>query len=211
MKLIHFSDHIELRELHQFRCDKSNEPSGALWVSDESAKESWSRFCVEYDYRPAKLVYSHRVQLHENARNLHIGDPRQFDEFENQYGVLNGLTVTRTGPIRCIDWCQVAERYDSVIISPYQPDKAGKAFTDSHNWYTTWEVASGVVLSPNAVKRIMPSVPSYLVFSCEICGEPTCLRRPDGQTWCSRCSEPERLRLLAKDLARRVRNRFNRG
>ena len=148
------------------------------------------------------------VLLRESARNLHINNSEEFDEFEANFGVLPGADGNGIGPTRCIDWCQVAEAYDSVIVSPYQQNKAGQAFTESHNWYTNWEVASGVILAPDAVDQIMPTRPSNLVFSCEICGNLTCSRRDDQKIWCRHCSEPERRRSLAREMARRIRDRW---
>ena len=208
MILVHFSDHPHLMPLRRFDCDVSHEPRNALWVSDESAIRSWSTFCADLDYRPSRLVYRYLVLLRESPRNLYITNSVEFDEFEANFGVLPGADENGVGPIRCIDWCQVAEHYDSVIVSPYQQSKAGKAFTESQNWYATWDVASGVILAPEAVNRITPAAPSNLVFSCEICGNLTFSRRDDQKIWCRDCSKPERLRSLAKVAAQRIGDRL---
>ena len=43
------------------------------------------------------------VLLRESARNLHINNSEEFDEFEANFGVLPGADGNGIGPTRCID------------------------------------------------------------------------------------------------------------
>ena len=84
----------------------------------------------------------------------------------------------------------MAKHYDSVLISPYQADKAGDRiddFTDPRNWYAYWDAASGAILSQRAVERIYPAAPTNCVFTCEEYDRETCLLTDEGRYVCGRC------------------------
>lgn len=186
--IIHFSASSTLDEIRTFDCNASHKPQGALWVSDESAELPWSRFCFHHDYEPKRLAYKTVIVLQDTPRNLHIAHPDQFDRFEETFGIPaypNGIKV-----IGAIDWCAVAKHYDSVLISPYQPDKASDRiddFTERRNWYSFWDAASGTILSPQAVERIYPATSTNWVFACEVCGRETCLLTKERRYLCDRC------------------------
>ena len=186
--IIHFSASGAIDAIRTFDCGESNKPQGALWVSDESAKMSWSRFCFRKDYEPKRLLYKSVIVLKDTPRNLHIACPDQFDRFEATFGIPaypDGIRV-----IQAIDWCAVAKHYDLVLISPYQPDKACDRLddlTDRRNWYAYWDAASGAILSPRAVERIYPAIPTHWVFTCEECDRETCMLTEEGRYVCSRC------------------------
>ena len=193
MFLVHFSGRKHLGPIKAFECDTANKPQGALWVSDETADQPWSKLCFAYDNRPDRLIYRHTIVLSASARNLSITNSEQFDEFEGAFGT--GVCVDGRKLVRNIDWCEVAKRYDAVIISPYQPQKAGKpidSFSEKRTWYDLWDVASGVILSPEAVELVYPAVLTNWVFNCQACQKPTCWPKGEGSYICKDCDDMSR-------------------
>ena len=52
-----------------------------------------------------------------------------------------------------IDWPSVAETYTGIEICPY---RRSQRMRDDARWYYTWDVASGCVWDPAAVREIVP-------------------------------------------------------
>jgi len=149
MRFIHFSN-TPITKLRNSRQNKqySLKPRG-LWISDED-DYGWKEWCsIHAPNCLGKEVYS--VELHNNAKLLWLKTLEDIDAFTYVY--------KRTGEpwdslqlMIPIDWYTVAQEYDGIIITPYQP-KRYWAFNGAA-WYSPWDVASGCIWKASAIKRI---------------------------------------------------------
>ena len=113
-------------------------PAG-LWYACGGAWLDW--VLAEMPQWLADYNYVYTLQLNP-ARMRMIRTARDFAEFEEDY---------HTG--YNIDWHQVAQRYTGVEICPYQ---WSRRMAIGSEWYYTWDVASGCIWNPAAVRAITP-------------------------------------------------------
>lgn len=155
MRLVHFSSEpflgpVEPRtqEAQSGRFDK---PWG-LWISDED-EYGWGAWCRESEF--GDLTHATLVTLADEANVLVITNAEEFLAFEKEFGFTHYADMPRW-PGRdqhpdAIRWHEVAEKYDGILITPYQWD-----MRHSSMWYYTWDCASGCIWHPRAVARIEP-------------------------------------------------------
>lgn len=116
-----------------------SKPSG-LWYA---CGDEWLRWVLNEmpdwleGYKYAYALYPDTTDM------LVIRTPDQFDQFTRQYGGLD----------KGIAWDRVASRYTGIEICPYQWDRR---MGYGSSWYYTWDVASGCIWDPAAVRQIEP-------------------------------------------------------
>lgn len=115
-----------------------------LWVS---VGTSWAEWCLAEQFATDSLNVVHRVVLASRAAILRLSSATALDAFTERYGTWRTYTALRT----CceINWPRIAERYDGIIIAPYQWERR-----HSLSWYYGWDVASGCIWHPRAVASI---------------------------------------------------------
>jgi hypothetical protein len=126
----------------------SDKPRG-LWVSVDGP-DDWPSYCADNMNRA--LTYRYKIVLKKSARLLHLSTRKQLLGFERKYSTSDGLTS-----MPAIAWSRVAERYQGIIIAPYQ----WSARMDLM-WYYTWDCASGCIWDVSVIHRVefKPAAPS---------------------------------------------------
>jgi hypothetical protein len=105
-----------------------------LWVSVDG-KDDWPSWCESECFHPERLTYRYRVTLTSMDHVLHLQTIPDILKFQNRYAVPDGLT-----DIPAINWYQVKEIYQGIVIAPYQ-----WALRNELMWYYTWDCASGCI------------------------------------------------------------------
>ena len=80
------------------------------------------------------------------SRMLVVKSETSLDAFARAFG--------KKGPLASgweVDWPAVARRYDGIEICPYFWDRRY-----TYTWYSTWDVASGCIWRPRAVRQVFP-------------------------------------------------------
>lgn len=126
--------------------DPDWKPRG-LWVStdDEEGWDAWARQTWGDDGRDGACT---RVHLDPAANVLWIADAAALAAFDRVFGeeLLPGESYTRL-----IRWRTVADRWQGVVIVPYQ-----RAMRWEILWYYGWDCASGCIWDPAAIARLEP-------------------------------------------------------
>ena len=109
-----------------------------LWVSVDGP-DDWTEWCAAESFGIGSFPY--RVTLRCDHRLLVISSLDEFDEFQKAFGRATYL-ARHCG----IAWAEVAERYQGIIIAPYQWARRYSAF-----WYYGWDCASGCIWDVSAI------------------------------------------------------------
>jgi len=113
-------------------------PEG-LWVSVEGA-DDWRTWCEAENYALDCFEFTHEITLSHAARILRLTSEEEVRSFgrnhaNEQYGN--------------IDWKPIAEKYQGIIITPYQ-----WTCRFSEQWYYTWDCASGCIWDASAIVKV---------------------------------------------------------
>ena len=120
---------------------------GGLWYACGNEWLSWLQY--EMPHWIGKYIYA--IELNED-KVLKITNVEEFEEFERTYKASEREDPYRAfsgGGIGYIDWPKVAGEYGGVEICPYMSSKRM-----SSDWYYPWDVASGCIWDPSAVKGL---------------------------------------------------------
>jgi len=145
LTLSHFTNAqtIELRSVSQ---GTGMKPRG-LWVSADG-EDDWPTWCKAEGYRLDRLVNRFVVTLSDEANILHLTTVREVLEFSNEYMDQNEPEWLRGWRI---DWPKLAEKYQGIIIAPYQ---WALRSDDRTRWYWGWDVASGCIWDASAIQSV---------------------------------------------------------
>lgn len=150
MRFIHHSNtHIAgIRDRRQQEI-YSTKPKG-FWISDEDANYGWSDFCRES--APEYLgELSYDVELNKNANILWLRTPEDIDAFTYCYRKSINDVFNDPEYAIAIDWHQLAQEYDGLIITPYQwTRRLGHPCV----WYYGWDCASGCIWNKFAIQKL---------------------------------------------------------
>ena len=125
-----------------------------LWVSDEN-DFGWREWCTYEEFMTENLKYAYEITFKPGPRVLTLATKDQLLEFgrvfqatDEQIGLMSdggGHPVdTSTYRSLFLDWQKIADKFDAVLITPFQPELH---FMDGRvRWYYGWDCASGVVL-----------------------------------------------------------------
>lgn len=141
-------------------------PAGFWFTVD--GPDDWRSWCISEGFRLPALSHVHELVLRPDARILLVSTVEELDAFHDEYAISQ---VELLGPVpryhddpekehrlrefaaekRYIDWPRVAERYQGIIIAPYQWERRldGSTF-----WYYGWDCASGVVWDTTTIDRV---------------------------------------------------------
>lgn len=119
-------------------------PEG-FWVSVKGEYD-WPSFCKSEGFRLDTLQFRHSVELADTANILWLTEPWQIDDLDLKYARNPGAM-----PSYWVDWRALAERYDGIIIAPYQWSRR----LDGPSWYYGWDCASGCIWNASAISSIV--------------------------------------------------------
>jgi hypothetical protein len=153
MDLIHFSKAPlgPLRSVGQEPV-ATYKPQG-LWLSDEASEDSWSAWCQDEGFKLEALACRTRVYLDRHATVLIITRAMQLRHFSHRYHAPFLGASRRESYAMAIDWARVAEVYQGIVITPFQPECR---LDDATWWYYGWDCASGCIWDADAIARMEP-------------------------------------------------------
>lgn len=129
-----------------------DKPRG-LWISVEGTDANgdallgWPHWCVAESYGGNPLEWiRYEIILHETTRVLWIDNSLALDEFTLRYHRRTG------GFFNGIDWIDVAQEYDGIIIAPYL---WSRRLDDNVSWYYSWDCASGCIWRRRAIADVI--------------------------------------------------------
>ncbi len=137
-----------------------------LWVSVKG-EDDWPWWCGENEFYPDGLAYVYEVRLCPQANIHHISTAEGLLDFHQRYAVQTdyerrmeemypgsryGLTEEFLRHQWPIDWREVVQSYDGLIIAPYLWSQR----LGGPHWYYGWDCASGCIWTPAviAIKEI---------------------------------------------------------
>lgn len=149
--LIHFSvapiGPIQSRKQDRRAAAKPN----GLWVSVEDGDDGWRDWCLGEGFGLDRLLVAQHVRLADDAQILHVDSAAGIDDVGRQYGIESEYWTGPRPYFDQIDWAQIAECYQGIIIAPYIWSRRldGGAF-----WYYGWDCASGCIWDASAIARV---------------------------------------------------------
>lgn len=129
---------VSLDRGRTYRQELYAKPEG-FWVS-VLGEDDWPSWCRAEQYAVDLLAFEHEVTLATDAKILTLETPDAIRTFHGAYG-LGSWSV---------DWAGVAERYDGIIIAPYQ----WSLRLNGPSWYYGWDVASGCIWNLDAITDV---------------------------------------------------------
>ncbi len=149
MKLIHYtSDEFKLEPLKYDQSDLhwQAKPNG-LWFSVEGDYD-WKWWCEGEEFRLYNLKVCYELELKKDAKILYLETPEEILDLAKQYPFLNKVwDGDRTYEI---DWNKVKEKYQGIIIAPYQ---WSCRLNPDCNWYYGWDCASGCIWDISCIEE----------------------------------------------------------
>ncbi len=168
-KLFHYSQH-EVKKLNPIFYDKYREywpEEGAMkpcgvWISVEDGEDSWFDWCKSEEFRLENLRHKYSVVIAPDAKILHLKTPQEIQLFSLEYAANDPLDFSRRSPLHYqhayiykISWKKIKEKYDGIIIAPYQHSLR---FDEVSSWYYTWDCASGCIWNLDKVSIMLHSL-----------------------------------------------------
>ena len=149
MKLIHYTNEKFELEQRPYLVDEINigKPNG-LWISVEGEYD-WKSWCEEADFSTENLSVAYELTLKEDANILHLKTAEEVIEFGKLYR-FNESKIDDDKYIYHIKWTNVREKYQGIIISPYQWECRLGIIT---SWYYGWDCASGCICDLSCIKE----------------------------------------------------------
>lgn len=155
MHLVHYTDReFELKPLKydQAELNWQAKPNG-LWVSVEGDYD-WKSWCEGENFRTEHLAKEYEVILKKNAKILYIRTPEEILSLSKEYPFIRPQWDNPEGRRICetyeVDWNKVKEKYQGIIIAPYQ--WKCRLHLDC-NWYYGWDCASGCIWDLTCIKE----------------------------------------------------------
>lgn len=141
MKLLHYSDKPFELDLSLAYASEHWKPTG-LWVSVEG-EDDWPSWCNSVGFGLDRLQCASEVALELEANVLFIKSVAELDAFNRRYSAGDRLSP------HDLNWPEVREKYDGVIIAPYQWERRL-----DYMWYYGWDCASGVIWNLSAIRSV---------------------------------------------------------
>ncbi len=140
----------------------SMKPCG-LWISveDDPDDHNWFDWCKGEQFRLESLYHKYAVTISEDAKILHLKTVEDIISFSLEYAANDPFDfarkslLSRREYIYMIAWSRVKEKYDGMIISPYQ---WGARMGSETAWYYPWDCSSGCIWNLDKVKLKLHSI-----------------------------------------------------
>lgn len=150
MELVHFSgEPFVFDPNYVYAPDRPKgygKPVG-LWLSDESDL-GWRDWCTDNDWGTERLTHRAEFVLAPGANILHLSTPGQVYAFHKEYSV-EPYPGAQYAMIP--DWERVMEKYDGILITPYQ---WALRYEMDLLWYNGWDCASGCFWNLSAIQPV---------------------------------------------------------
>ena len=168
----------------------SMKPVG-LWISVKEGedKDSWFDWCVAEQFRLENLKHKYLIKLAKDAKILHLKTSEEIRYFSlefcaNDPGCNNRKAIySRSSDfVYSINWKKIKEKYDGIIISPYQWQCRLESLT---SWYYPWDCASGCIWNLEKVSLELESI-----IDTTLLLERECLEEESSKDSQSECPVP---------------------
>jgi hypothetical protein len=137
-----------------------------LWITPYGQEDNWFEWATGEDFRVEELNFTHDVELAVGANILRISSVEGLDAFSQEYAIDafadNPSRYHDGTPMESwmyCDWARLAQKYDGIIISPYQWERRLARYDAVNNktrtdWYYSWDCASGCIWNAKAIESI---------------------------------------------------------
>lgn len=156
-RLIHYSNThltgVYSCSQYEGRSLKRGDKPNGLWVSVEG-EQDWREWCEAESF--GCLDCATEVVLRPDAKMLRIETPEALKAFHDEYHCPPKWTMNlnEDWDDHAIAWLLVAEKYQGIIIAPYQ--WSWRLTDPISHWYYGWDCASGVIWDAGAVAEVRP-------------------------------------------------------
>lgn len=154
-QLIHFSSNYLTHVDSMDQIDKPHSKPTGLWISVEGrGSDGWGRWCRNNNFRRGTLKTRTEIKLKPDANILWLKGPVDILDFTADYQRLpDHYPPSLHDMTMHIDWKKVAEKYQGIIIAPYDWHLRLDSRTE---WYYSWDCASGCIWDAEAVEILIP-------------------------------------------------------
>lgn len=128
--------------------------SQGLWLSVEDGW-GWRDWCEGEEWGLDALILQYEITLEAKAEILYLRSPGEIDDFTDNFGVGDVTLISNQlawpKGFQLVNWLQVAERWQGIIIAPYQHSRR----LDTHTfWYYGWDCSSGCIWDAKAIEKV---------------------------------------------------------
>lgn len=187
-EIYHYSP-IEIKELNPnfYENHKKYWPQEAcmkpcgIWISIEEFEEdtNWFTWCVAEEFRVDDLKCKHLVTLADDINILYLKTDEEILDFSTEYGtsteadkeleeLYKSIFIETKPYIYQINWLRVQEKYDGIIIAPYQ---WSLRFMSQTSWYYPWDCASGCIWNIDKVSLQLHETIDTTTLKEQVCQE----------------------------------------
>ena len=149
-KLIHYTNEkfsLEPRKYDQAECFWQAKPNG-LWIS-VAGEDDWENWCKSEGFNLENLAISYEIKIKKDAHILHLKTAQEIRDFSMLY-ILPTRYWDSDSDTYQIKWDKVKEKYQAIIISPYQWSCRLALETC---WYYGWDCASGCIWDLDCIEE----------------------------------------------------------
>ncbi len=166
VKLFHYSEkpieklRQDFHDAHWKEIPIFNKPHG-VWVSVEDYvdDENWKTWCESENFRLDGLTYRYFVKIKHESKILHITNTKELESFSLKYKGNNpadsyvfNIYKNSKAYIYIIEWNNVLEEYDGIIIAPYNWEC--RCMNSTTSWYNGWDCASGCIWNIDVIESM---------------------------------------------------------
>ena len=136
---------LEDRTYEQSDGEVYAKPRG-FWVSCDG-DDDWADWCRSEDFHTAGLAVRTTIRLKPEANVIMLKSYEDILAFTEKYGKPSRYSSYASA----INWAQIAEEYDGIIITPYIWQARLEMGT---SWYYTWDCASGCIWNTSVLEIV---------------------------------------------------------
>lgn len=116
-----------------------------LWLSDEK-DIGWTNFCKSEQWNMLSLKHRTDFEIVDSSKWAILKTTEEIIQFGRAHMVGESSRFSMS-----IDWNKVADKYDAILITPYQ--WAARNNPDSF-WYYGWDCASACVWNLKTIRQV---------------------------------------------------------
>jgi len=142
MNLSHFTAEHSLVPRSEVQTGRRGDKPVGLWVSVDGP-DDWQEWCRSEGWGDVDSKLRFRVTLADDANVLRIDSTSSLLDFAAEFQDPGGRAWR-------VNWSAVAERWQGIIIAPYQ----WSCRLGEPDWYYTWDCASGCIWDADAISCV---------------------------------------------------------
>lgn len=123
-----------------------------LSVEDFEDDQNWKTWCQDEEFYLTHLKHCYSVRLKPTAKILYLSTTEELNTFSNAYGSPIPGMPSCSSYFYQIDWSDIYDKYDGIIIAPYNWEC--RLQNPKTSWYYGWDCASGCIWNIDAIEGI---------------------------------------------------------